>query len=112
MYALQDITRDSQLGISDLNPCICVYERVARRKELKKSFGFDCQCYICLKEEVGSEYWLLDQQKQSLIAPWSLDMADKVIKGGNLSVKARVYIRGRRVSYFTMVLCYNTLLGS
>ena len=71
MYALQDIARDSQLGISDLNPGICVYERVARRKELKKSFSFDCQCYICLKEEVGSEYWLLDQQKQSLIAPFT-----------------------------------------
>ena len=83
VYALQDIECGSQLGISYLNSNIRVYEREARRKELKELHGFDCHCYICVKEkEVGSEYWLLDQQKRSLIAPWSQKMANEVMKQG------------------------------
>ena len=83
VYALQDITPDSQLGISYLNPRIRVGERSERRKELRKSFGFDCHCYVCSKEqEVGSVYWHLNQQKQSLIAPWSRERADEVMKKG------------------------------
>lgn len=31
---------------------------------------------------VGSHYWLLDQQKRSLIAPWSRDKANDMMKNG------------------------------
>ena len=83
VYALQDITPNSQLGISYLNPRNRIGERGVRREEIRKSFGFDCHCDVCCKEEeVGSEYWLLDQQKQSLIAPWSRERANNIIKEG------------------------------
>ena len=83
VYALQDIECGSQLGISYLNSNIRVYEREMRRNELKELQGFDCHCYVCVKEkEVGSEYWRLDQQKRSLIAPWSRKTADKIMKNG------------------------------
>ena len=50
---------------------------------MKESFGFDCTCFLCLEEErVGSKYWLLDQKKRSLIAPWSREWADDVMKNG------------------------------
>ena len=87
VYALDDIKYDSQLGISYLNPRIRVSERGTRREEIKKSFGFDCHCYVCLEEEkVGSDYWLLDQKKRSLIAPWSRDWVDKVMEKGWKSI--------------------------
>ena len=87
VYALHDIKCDSQLGISYLNPRFRVGERRARREELKKSFGFDCHCYICSEEvKAGSDYWLLDQQKRSLIAPWSRDWVDKVMEKGWKSI--------------------------
>jgi hypothetical protein len=83
VYALQDIESGSQLGISYLNSNIRVYEGVTRRNELKKLHGFDCHCYGCEKEkEVNSECWLLDQQKRSLIAPWSREMADGIMNKG------------------------------
>ena len=47
---------------------------------MKEAFGFDCCCYVCTGEEqVGSKFWLLDQQKRLLIAPWSLKMAKKAM---------------------------------
>ena len=83
VYALQDITPGSQLSISYLNPRIRIGVREERRQELKKSFGFDCCCDVCLKEdEMNSDYWHLDQQKRSLIAPWSRVRADLVMKEG------------------------------
>ena len=40
-------------------------------------------CVVCVEEKVvGSHYWLLDQQKRSLIAPWSRDKANVVMKNG------------------------------
>lgn len=64
VYALQDITPDSQLSISYLNLRIRIGVREERRQELKKSFGFDCCCDVCLKEEESdSKYWKLDQQE-------------------------------------------------
>lgn len=83
VFALQDIECGSQLGISYLNSNIRVYQGEIRRNELMNLQGFECHCYVCMKEkEVDSEYWLLDQQKQSLIAPWSLKMADEIMKKG------------------------------
>ena len=83
VYALRDIESGSQLGISYLNSNIRVYEGETRRNELKKLQGFDCHCYVCVKEkEVNSKYWLLDQQKRSLIAPWSREMADGIMSKG------------------------------
>ena len=35
---------------------------------------------------VGSEYWLLNSKKKSLIAPWSRKMADKIMKRGWASI--------------------------
>ena len=80
VYALEDIEPDSQLGTSYLRFRYCINLREIRRAELKKSFGFDCSCLICLEEEkVGSKCWLLDQKKRSLITPWSRQWADKVM---------------------------------
>ena len=88
VYALQDIEYDCQLGISYLNSDVRVNERKIRRKELKKLYGFDCHCRVCLEEKVvGSEYWLMDQQKRSLIAPWSRQMADEIIEKGWKSIR-------------------------
>ena len=87
VYALQDIEPGSQLGISYLHTRYCVNVREVRRKELKDLFGFDCCCFVCLGEEVvGSEHWLLDQQKRSLIAPWSRKMADDIMEMGWQSI--------------------------
>ena len=83
VFALQDIEPNSQLGISYLSFRFDINLREIRRQELKESFGFDCSCYVCLEEEkFGSKYWLLDQKKRSLIAPWSRQWADKVMKSG------------------------------
>ncbi len=83
LYALQDIEPGSQLGISYLQSYTSINLREIRREALKSLFGFDCNCVICLEEEiVGSHYWLLDQQKRSLIAPWSRDKANVVMKNG------------------------------
>ena len=81
VFALQDIEPNSQLGISYLSFRYDINLREIRRNEWKESFGFDCSCFLCLEEEkVGSKYWLLDQKKRSLIAPWSRQWADKVMK--------------------------------
>ena len=83
VFALQDIEPNSQLGISYLSFRYDINLREIRRQELKEDFGFDCSCYVCLEEEkVGSKYWLLDQKKRSLIAPWSRQWADKVMHNG------------------------------
>ena len=83
VYVLQDIEGGGQLGISYLNSNIRVYEGETRHEKLKKLQGFDCHCYACVEEEVvGFEYWRLDQQKQSLIAPWSRNRAAIVMKQG------------------------------
>ena len=88
VYALQDIECNTQLCISYLNSLLRVNEREARREELKKIYGFDCHCDVCLQEEiVGSRYWLLNQQKRSLITPWSREMADKIMKKGWVSIR-------------------------
>ena len=88
VYALQDIEHDCQLGISYLIPHIRVIDRRVRREELQRMYGFDCHCRACLEEEVvGSEYWLMDQQKRSLIAPWSRERADEVMKRGWKSIR-------------------------
>ena len=83
VFALQDIEPNSQLGISYLRFRYNVNLRKIRRQELKRAFGFDCGCTLCLEEEiVGSRCWLLDQKKRSLITPWSRKWADKVMKNG------------------------------
>lgn len=80
---LEDIKAGSQLGISYVDSVYYLNVREIRRKELKEAFGFDCRCYVCTGEEqVGSKFWLLDQQKRSLIAPWSLKMAKKAMDDG------------------------------
>ncbi len=91
VFALEDIKPGSHLGINYVESVHYLNVREIRRKELKESFGFDCRCYICTGEEqVGSKFWLLDQQKRSLIAPWSLKMAKKVMDDGwELLSKAR-----------------------
>ena len=83
VYAAHDIEGGAQLGISYLNDEYTLIVREIRRERLKQGFGFDCQCFVCLGEEVpGSSYWLVDQQKRSLIAPWSLEMAKKMMDKG------------------------------
>ena len=83
VFALQDIERNSQLGISYLGFRYGINLREIRRKELKKGWSFDCSCSLCLEEEkVGSRCWLLDQKKRSLIAPWSRQHANKVMDDG------------------------------
>ena len=80
VYALEDIKPNDQLGISYLRFRYIINLREIRRKEFKNKLGIDCTCYVCLEEEnVGSIYWLLDQKKRSLIAPWSRQWADKVM---------------------------------
>lgn len=81
VYALEDIEPNSQLGISYLRFRYIINVREIRRKELKNKLGSDCTCFVCLEEEnVGSKYWLLDQKKRSLIAPWSRKWADKMME--------------------------------
>ena len=81
VFALEDIEAGEQLGISYLLPEYCLYVREVRRKELMDVFGFNCRCHVCLGEEItGSEYWLLDQQKRSLITPWSHQMIRDVME--------------------------------
>ena len=80
IYALENIEPNSQLGISYLRFRYIINLREIRRRELKKKLGIDCTCHVCLEEEnVGSRYWLLDQKKRSLIAPWSRQWANKVM---------------------------------
>ena len=81
VFALEDIEAGDQLGISYLLPEYCLYVREVRRKELMDVFGFNCHCPVCLGEEViGSKHWLLDQQKRSLIAPWSHRMVQDIME--------------------------------
>ena len=88
LYALQDIEPGSQLSISYLQSYISINVREIRREALKSLFGFGCNCDVCLEEQVvGSQYWLLDKQKRSLIAPWSRDKADTVMKDGWESIQ-------------------------
>ena len=83
VFALEDIEAGDQLGISYLRSEYCLYVREVRRKELMDVFGFNCHCSVCLGEEVtGSKQWLLDQQKRSLIAPWSHQMVKKIMEQG------------------------------
>ena len=84
VYAARDIETGAQLGISYSMDEYTLIVREIRRAILKENFGFDCCCSVCLGEEVpGSPYWLVDQQKRSLIAPWSLEMAKKVMDKGH-----------------------------
>ena len=91
VFALEDIEAGAQLGIRYVIPDYCLNVRETRRKKLRDVFGFDCRCFVCLGEEiVGSELWLLDQQKRSLIAPWSREMVEKVMdKGWELLCEGR-----------------------
>ena len=83
VYAIQDIQPGSQLCISYLNSRERITWREIRRKSLKESFGFDCNCLVCMNEEtIGSKFWLMDQQKRSLIAPWSREFADRIMNRG------------------------------
>jgi hypothetical protein len=83
VYAARDIEASTQLGISYLMDEYTLILREIRRAILKENFGFSCRCSVCLGEEVPkSPYWLMDQQKRSLIAPWSLEMAKKVMDKG------------------------------
>ena len=63
------------LAHDDLNDCdIC---------EREMEDGLTAAVQFVLGEEIpGSPYWLVDQQKWSLIAPWSLEMAKKVMDKG------------------------------
>ena len=83
VYAARDIEAGAQLGISYLMDEYTLIVREIRRAILKKNFGFDCRCSVCLGEEVpGSPWWVADQQKRLLIAPWSSEMAKKVMYEG------------------------------
>lgn len=83
VYALQDIQPESQLCISYLNQRARINVREIRRKILNDSFGFDCRCSVCMDEEVvGSKWWLIDQKKRSLIAPWSRETANEIMEQG------------------------------
>ena len=83
IYAVQNIQPGSQLCISYLNPRYRINVREIRRGALKNNYGFDCSCLVCLDEVVvGSKFWALDQQKRSLIAPWSRKLADEIMNDG------------------------------
>ena len=80
IHALQDIRPGSQLGISYIKSSYRVNVREIRRQTLKEAYGFNCSCSVCLGEEIiGSRFWLMDQQRRSLIAPCSRKFADGIM---------------------------------
>jgi dimeric dUTPase (all-alpha-NTP-PPase superfamily) len=83
VFAARDIEAGAELGITYIIEEFYLNVREIRRAKLRQNFGFDCRCSVCLGEEIpGSPYWLVDQQKRSLIAPWSIEMAKKVMDKG------------------------------
>ena len=83
VVALDDLKPGDQLGFSYLTAYYRLSVRDIRRKKLKDERGFDCHCFVCSEEErVGSKFWLLNEQKKSLVSPWSHQHADKVMKAG------------------------------
>ena len=80
VFAARNIEAGAQLDITYIIEEFNLNVREIRRAKLRQNFGFDCCCSIC--EVSGSLYWIVDQQKRSLIAPWSLEMAKKVMDKG------------------------------
>lgn len=83
VYALKDIEVGEQLCISYISNVHQLLPGEFRRKKLMEVFGFECICPVCMDErEVGSEGWLLEQQKNLVIAPWSRETTDFAMEEG------------------------------
>ena len=83
VYTIDDVKAGEQLGISFVMREYYMNVREVRRAKLNECFGLDCKCFVCQKEAVpGSKLWLLEQQKLSLIAPWSRAMARQTMVRG------------------------------
>ena len=80
VYTIDDLKPGDQLGTSFVPRECYMNIREVRHPKLKETLGLDCKCLVCRKETVpGSKMWLLEQQKSSLIAPWSHAMARQVM---------------------------------
>ncbi len=52
-------------------------------EEIMEVFGFECMCPVCVDERViGSQSWLLEQQKKRFISPWSRKTAEVAMHDG------------------------------
>ena len=86
VYTIDDVKAGEQLGISFVTREYYMNVREVRRAKLSECFGLNCGCFVCRGEMIpGSKLWLLEQQKSSLIAPWSHAMARQaMVKGWEL----------------------------
>ena len=86
VYTVDDVKAGEQLGISFVTREYYMNVREVRRAKLNECFGLDCNCFVCRREtQRGSKLWLLEQQKSSLITPWSRAMARQtMVKGWEL----------------------------
>ena len=83
VYTVDDVRPGEQLGISLVTREYYMNVRELRRGKLSECFGLDCECFVCRRETLpGSKLWLLEQQKSSLIAPWSHAMARQTMIAG------------------------------
>ena len=83
VYTVDDVKAGEQLGISFVTREYYMNVREVRRAKLNECFGLDCNCFVCRRETLpGSKLWLLEQQKSSLIAPWSCAMARQTMVTG------------------------------
>ena len=73
---LRDIKKGEQLSIGYIRVIYQLLPREIRRNKLMEVFGFECVCPVCMEEGVvGSDRWLLEQQKKAFIVPWSRERA-------------------------------------
>ena len=86
VYTIDDVKAGEQLGISFVTREYYMNVREVRRAKLSECFSLNCNCFVCRGEMIpGSKLWLLEQQKSSLIAPWSHAMARQtMVKGWEL----------------------------
>ena len=83
VYSLEDLQVGVQLGISFVLKEYYLNVREVRRAKLNECFGLDCHCFVCQGETIpGSKLWLLEEQKSSLITPWSHAMVRKTMVSG------------------------------
>jgi hypothetical protein len=83
VYTIDNVKAGEQLGISYVTKEYYMNVRELRRAKLNECFGLDCKCFVCRRETLPeSKLWLLEQQKSSLIAPWSRAMARQTMVAG------------------------------
>ena len=83
VYALRDIEEGEELCISYIRDVHRLLPGKFRREKLMEVFGFECVCPVCVDERVvGTESWLLDQQKKRFVSPWSHETAELAMQDG------------------------------